>query len=540
MSKEQRQGFLQGAMILTVSTIAVKVVALFYTMALGNVLEESSMAYYNAAYVVFSLLNAATVSGLPIAVSRMVSSAYAMGRKKQADRIFGVAMLACMALGIVFTLLMFFFSGQIAAFLNQPKADYSIKALAPTVFFCALMSAVRGYYQGRSNMLPTAISQTLEAVSKLLVGISLATYVHVTLQESGAYASAAAILGVSASAGIGMLFLLLYHRRQKTLDAQNPQIGTDDTITGRKEILAGLIKFAVPITIGACFLFGLDILDTTILNGGLKSIFPVPQADKLYGIWGNVGKIYDLPGAMVIALSTSMLPALTAAFTRKDHRRVVRTASSALRITFLVTIPCAVGFVLFGGPVAGVLFFTRPDTVNWAGKLLPVLAASVVFNGLLYTTNSIMQSMGHTVRPVIHMAIGGAVRVTVNYLLVSNPDINIMSAAIATLASNFMIMILNMFAVYRLIPGLENPLKTVVPALLAAALMGAGAYGVYWVLSLLISGKIATIAGVAVAVVLYMVFGILLRAIRPGDIRMLPKGDRIVKKLGLYEGAHFE
>lgn len=539
MSKGQRQGFLQGAMILTVSTMIVKVVALFYNMALGNILDEGAMGYYGSAYTIFSLFNAATVSGLPIAVSRMVSSAYTVGKKKQADRIFAVSLSAFVVLGLFFSLIMFLFSGQIARIANMPKADYSIKALAPTVFFCAVMSAFRGYFQGRSNMKPTAMSQTLEAIAKLAIGISLAAYVYRTYQE-GSYAAAAAILGVSISAGIGMLFLMLQKRRQKRLDNHNHEAGTDNSVTGRKEILKELVRFAVPITIGACFLFGLDFVDASVINGNLKIIFSEKQAVELYGIWGNVGKIYDLPGAMVIALSTSLLPALTAAFTRKDSRSLMRTSSASLRITFLVTIPCAIGFVLYGGPVASVLFFSRPQTIEWAGVLLPILAASVIFTGLLYTTNSIMQSMGHTIRPVVHMAIGGVVRVGINYALVSNPDIHIMSAAIAALVSNFIIMILNMVAVYRLIPGLENPLRTVIPSLLAAILMGAGSYGVYYGLSLFISSRIAVIAAILVAVVLYVVFGILFRAIRPSDIRMMPKGDRIVKKLGLYEGVHFE
>lgn len=539
MSKERRQGFLYGTMILSVSTIIVKAVALFYSIPLANMLGDGTMGYYNAAYNIFGIFNAMATAGLPVAVSKMVSSAYAMGKRKQANRIFSVALSAFFVLGLTFSLVMFFFSDRFAALVGYRNASYAIKALAPTVFFCAIMSALRGYFQGRSNMIPTALSQTIEAISRVVIGLSLATYVHSTLGMDGRYSAAAAIVGVSTSAGLGMVSLIIFKKRQKHWDRQNLDVETHRGVTGRRQILKELVKFAVPIAIGACFLYGLDLADASIVNNGLQKYLTEAQASPLSGAWGNVVKLYDIPGAIVIALSTSLLPVLSAALARGDHKAISKTAASAIRITMLITVPCGVGFALLGSPLTA-LFFTREATQRNGGALLLILAGSVVFNGMLYTTNAIMQSMGHTVRPVVHMAIGGVIRITMNYFLVAIPEINIKSPAIATLTANGITMVLNLIAVSRLIHGIGNPVKMAAPIVLSAALMGAGAYGSFYGLNLYVSARIAVVLAICVAVVLYGVFGILFKAIKANDIKMLPKGEKIVKRLGLYEGAHFE
>lgn len=531
MSREKQHGLIKGAAILSVSMIIVKLVGFLYSIPLANILDSTAFGYYNITYEVFAIFNAAATAGLPVAVARMVSSAYTKGQKKQADRIFGVAMIAFFVLGLVSSLIMFVFSEPIAIAMNQPGANYSIKALAPTVFFCAIMSAIRGYFQGRSNMTPTAVSQVIEALTKLFIGIGLAAYVVANYKESS-LSAAAAILGVSVSAGLGTLYLSIYKRRQTKRDLENPDVG-DETITRRKDILSSLVRFAVPITIGTCFIYALNMIDASIINGRLQTIAGISDtiASDYYGYWSAALKIFDLPGAIVIALSTSLLPVLTAAFVRGDKVGVNRITSASLKFTFLVTIPSSVGFILFAKHITGLFYFSKGELAYNSGVLLTIAAIAVIFNGVMYTTNAAMQSLGHVITPVVNMAIGGLVKIVLNYWLIAIPEINIMGAAISTVVSYAVMMILNFIAIYRWIPDITNPWKMVFPILLASLAMGAVSYPVFLLVRMLLGTTIALIVAILLAVVAYIFFIVLFKAVKYEDVKMMPKGEKLVKLL---------
>lgn len=538
MAEEKRQGFLKGAAILSMSTIIVKVVGLLFSIPLANIISEAAMGYFNAAYTVFSVFNAIATAGLPVAISKMISSAYALGKKKQADRIFSVAFIAFFILGLVSSSAMFIFSDQIAQLIRNPDASFSIKALAPTVFFVCIMSSIRGYFQGRSNMVPTAVSQIIESVAKVIIGISLALYVDTYLQDDR-LSAAAAIIGVSASAALGAVYLLFYKRYRKS--REKGIASPDRSVSSRGEIAKSMFRLAIPIAIGSCLLYILDLVDLNIINGRLQDIlkFNATETSALSSIWSNTLKIYDLPGAIVIALSSSILPAISGAFSRKETGTITRMTSAGLRISLLVTIPCAVGFFIFSGPLAR-LFYYRPIVAEGVEKLLAYAAAGVVFNGTLYITNSIMQAHGKVNIPVINMTIGGIVRIACNYILVAIPEINIAGAAIATVVSTFVTMILNLIAVYRLVPKVDNPFHMILPIVISAIVMGASAYAAFYGLNLFLPEKIALVLAIIVAVSVYFTLAILTKAIKESDLRMLPKGDRLVTKLRIHDPRHFK
>jgi Membrane protein involved in the export of O-antigen and teichoic acid len=539
---EKNGNFFKGMLILSVSTIIVKMVSLLFSIPIINIVGPTGFGYFNAAYKIFAVFNAAATAGLPIAVSKMVSDAYTLGKIKQADRIYSVATTFFVSMGAFFSLLMFFFSKQIAVYLlHMPNANYAIKALAPTIFFCSVMSATRGYFQGRSNMMPTAISQTMEAVAKLFVGLGLALYVQKTFGRED-LAAAAAIIGVSFSAGIGALFLVIQKRRQKNKDLRESLPDEDAEVLSKKQTLKNLLKFAVPITIGACFLYAMVAVDTGIAQSRLQNGLGMTEkaATALEGLWGSTIKIYDIPGAMVIALSTSVLPAIAAAIARKDYREVRHTTSSAMRITFLISIPCAVAFILLAEPI-GMLFYSRkPEVAASVTWLLPMVAASVIFNAMQYTTNAVMQAMGRTKRPIIHMGIGAVLKIIMNYFLLVIPELNIGALAISTVVTDFIVMVLNMWAVYKLVPKVENPIAMTFPILVSSAVMGGAAYGMYFLLSPILPSLVAFAMTMIVAIAVYAVMGIFTKAIRAEELRMMPKGDVLIRKFHIYRGLHFE
>ena len=209
MARDTKQSFMKGAAILTASTLIVKLLGLLFSIPLANFIDPEGMSHFYIAYNIFGLFLMLSTAGLPVAVSRMVGTATSQGRLREADRVFSVAFWLFFSLGLFGCLVMFFGADQIAQWYGSPDANYAIMALAPTLFFISIESSLRGYFQGRSNMVPTATSQTIEAVTKVIIGVGLAFYIirNVTVDRDR-WAAVGAIIGVSVSAGLGAAYLL--------------------------------------------------------------------------------------------------------------------------------------------------------------------------------------------------------------------------------------------------------------------------------------------------------------------------------------------
>lgn len=544
MPQEKKQNFMVGAAILTVSTLAVKILGLLFSMFLANFIDTESMAYFYTAYDIFSVFLMLSTAGLPIAVSRMVGTAYAQGRKKEADRVFFVAFWLFFGIGLLGCLAMFFGADWISStVMSTPGAAPAVMALSPTMFFISVMSALRGYFQGRSNMTPTAVSQTIEAVTKVIVGVGLAIYI-LQRYDSHDWAAVGAIIGVSFSAFLGTLYLALYKLRQNRKDraAAQPQ---DDVSASSKELFLNLLKFAIPITLGSCFLSFLDMTDSAILMHRLQTAagFSEVEANFLKGLLGHARKFFDLPGAFVIPISTSLLPVLSGAAASNDQRSVNHISSVSLRVTFLISVPASVGMCLFAEPICALLLPGNPEAAAGTAPLLSLLSVAIAFNCTLYTTNAILQALGHPSIPVVNMAVGGLVKITLSYVLNGIPEINVMGSAISTIVSYFLIMALNFIFIRRFLPTVSGIVLPTVSIVLASGIMGAFSYAAYAVLKLFLPIRAAVLPAIVLAVLVYAAGVVLLHAVNYDDVVMLPKGETIARLLHIRKESrpkHFK
>lgn len=536
MAQEKKQSFMKGAAILTASTLIVKILGLLFSIPLANLIDTEGMSYFYTAYDVFAVFLMLSTAGLPIAVSRMVGTAYSQGRKKEADRVFSVAFWLFFFIGIAGCLLMFFGSRQIARFYGNPDALYAIMALSPTVFFISVMSALRGYFQGRSNMVPTAVSQTIEAITKVAVGVGLAVYI-LQRYDSSEWAAVGAIVGVSVSALLGTVYLAFYTLNQKRKDRAQGE--GDPASASRKELLTTLLKFAVPITIGSCFLSLLDLVDGGVMMNQLQYTagFTELQAKDMQALLGHARKFYDLPGAFVIPISTSLLPVLSGAVASGDVETSDRISSTSLRVTLLISIPASVGMCLFAEPICGLLLAGSPSAAAGTAPLLSMLSVAIAFNSTLYVTNAILQSFGRPTLPVINMAIGGVVKIAISYVLTGMPQINAMGSAISTVVSYCLIMVLNFLAIRRAQPNLDSIIKTALPLIFSAAIMGAVSYAAYWGMCFFLPSRAAVLPAILLAIIVYAVSVVLCRAVTYDDVAMLPKGETIVRLLHIRKAV---
>ena len=260
---QKKQNFLQGTALLAMATAIVKIIGAFYKIPLNAIIGEKGFGYFNTAYEIYNVLLMISTAGLPVAMSRMISQASSLKHYNQVRRIYNTARGIFLALGITGTLLMTLFCRQLAAFQNQPDAWAAIGFLGPCVLLICVMSTFRGFFQGQSNMLPTSISQVIEAIVKLIVGIAAA---WLLLKTTGSVAMAAggAILGVTASCLVSSCYLFGCFRKvypQLPQTREEPRSFTDTA--------KGLMIIAIPITLGSAGLQFLTMLETKIYMGRL-------------------------------------------------------------------------------------------------------------------------------------------------------------------------------------------------------------------------------------------------------------------------------
>ena len=526
---QKKQNFLQGTALLAMATAIVKIIGAFYKIPLNAIIGEKGFGYFNTAYEIYNVLLMISTAGLPVAMSRMISQASSLKHYNQVRRIYNTARGIFLGLGITGTLLMTLFCRQLAAFQNQPDAWAAIGFLGPCVLLICIMSTFRGFFQGQSNMLPTSISQVIEAVVKLIVGIAAA---WLLLKSTGSVALAAggAILGVTASCMVSSVYLFSCFRKVYPHMEQ-----TTDSPRSFGDTAKGLMVIAIPITLGSAGLQFLTMLETKIYMGRLLEFYTQSAADTMRGIYGMTQTIFNMPCAFITPITISIIPAITAQLTTCHDLEAKATEESAIRITGLISMPCAFGLGLLAQPVTALLGGYTGDNLVLATKLMTVLGFSIMFNAVVLVTTAIMQAHGHATRPVINMLIGGVLKLAAVFLLTGNPNIGIVGTPVGTLLCYLAISVLNIYSIRTLLPHPPAILKNLIRTFLAALIMGIFVFAAFTGLKTMgiTSRLILCGAPIAVGVLAYAIAAVKIKVVTREDCLLLPKGEKIAKLLKL-------
>ena len=526
----KKQNFLYGTAMLAMATAIVKIIGAIYKIPLNAIIGKQGFSYYSTAYEIYNVLLMISTAGLPVAMSRMISQASSLGHYNQVRRIFSTARALFLGLGITGSLLMTVFCRQLAAFQNQPDAWAAIGALGPCVLLICIMSTFRGFFQGQSNMLPTSVSQVIEAVVKLIVGMAAAVAI-LYFSKSIPLAAGGAILGVTISCLVSAVYL--YSRFRKHFGDMPASGETPDSfgITAKR-----LLAIAIPITIGSAGLQILTMMETKIYMGQLLGLgYTQMEADSMKGIYNMSQTIYNMPCAFITPITISIIPAITANLTLMDFKAAKATEESAIRVMGLIAMPCAFGLACLAGPVTALLGGYKGDDLALSTALMTIMGFNIMFNAIVLLTNAMMQAHGHAVVPVINMFISGFLRLLVVYILTGNRDIGIIGTPIGAMLCFLCITILNVVSMRRV---LENPpaiVKNLLRPFLSAAIMGVFVYGALLGLKALGVDSRLILCGLplVIGVVVYCAAAIGLKAITRADCMLLPKGEKIAKLLHL-------
>ncbi len=525
----KKQTFLGGAAVLAAATIIVKLIGACYKIPLVRIIGTQGYNYFLNAYDIYSVLLIASTAGLPVAMSRMIAEAQTMGNTRRIRDIYRASLYVFLPIGIVGALGMMIFARPLARFIESPDSWVAMLALGPAIFFVCLFSSYRGFFQGQSSMTPTAVSQVIEALSKLFLGLGLA-WLLLKLGLGIPVAAAGAILGVTVGTVLAAVYLGLKHRgAMRALDAET-SVGAQEPLI---RTMRTLLSIAIPITVGAAGLQLLTVIETKIILGQLVAGagFAQDAAESLKGLYGSAQTLFNLPSALITPLTVAVIPAISGRLTTGDKLGSKKVGESSLRIMSLIALPCGAGLFILAEPIMRLVYSYGGEQLMVGAKLMQVLGLAVVFNAIVLMTNAILQAHGHVTIPMVTLLIGGVVKLIVNYFLVRQPEIHIVGAPIGTVLCYVLITLLNLGAILLTIRPAPSLLRVVWKPVLATAAMAGTAWLVYDVLSWRLSNGLSCLVSIAAAAVVYLGMVLVLRIITRDDCDLLPKGNLIARLL---------
>ena len=538
--------------MLLCSAVIVKLIGAIFKIPLSSkyCLGDLGFGYFSSAYDLFTPFYALAMAGLPVAVSKTVSEYSAKGRYNDVRQMLKVSRRVYLAAGLICFLCLAAFVYPFSRLTDSTgEGIYSLFAMTPSVIFCCLMSSYRGYYQGLNNMLPTAVSELLEALCKLILGFGFG-FLTVKITGNAALGSAAAIFGITVGTAVSTLYLKLYYKFKGDGFSTEQVSGSLKADSGKTAVKA-LVMIAVPVALASLAgnialiidaltvrrqlgaldedsfniirgMYAYSVADynkiaaTPITNGELSAL--------LYGIRGKAYTLFNLVPTLTTVIGVSAVPVLSGLNAEKDYTALNRNLNSALKLTSLISIPAGVGLCVASDRIMKLLYDSAAS-VEIGAPLLKVFGIAAIFAGTAIPLTGVLQAIGKQKAALINIAAGAAAKLIIGILTVSVPEINIMGAAVGTLACYAVIFVLHITVLLRS-KGISVNIKAVfLKPLVSALICGIAACAVLKIEETFF----VTFSAILAAVVVYVICLILLKTLEEDDLSYLPKAEKLTE-----------
>ena len=537
--------------ILAMASMIVRVIGLLYRAPLTAIIGDEGNGYYGTAYNIYTIILMVSSYSMPSAISKLMAQKLAVGEYRNANRVFRCALMYGVLVGLVGSGLLFFG----ARFLVPDVAVCVLQVFAPTVFLFGILGSMRGYFQARGSMVQTSVSQILEQLANAVVSIAAAWLLMQTAvgadptrrAQLGAMGSA---LGTGAGVLIALLFMVFCFRRSK--EGRKAEILSD--ATGKEEKYRIFLRDTV-LVITPFMLSGVIMNLTTSLNQTIymRMLIDLKGAGEiatttLYGIFSNKAVVIsNIPISIATAVSSAIIPGISAAYARRDEIGARRQVGNAIRITSIVAIPSAVGLAVLARPIT-MLMFPQMESLELASSLLSLLAVTVIFYSISTITNAALQSIGKMNLPLISAGIALVVQTVVLVLLLRFTDLDVRALVLVSILYSVMIFAVNQYYLRRFLGIRQDVRRDYLQPLVCAALMGAAAKAVYYLVSMAAEpvenlpkgfyfrNLAATAAALLAAVLVYGYTMVRSGTIRRKDLLSMPKGQLLVR---LMEKLHW-
>ncbi len=525
--------FLKGTMILTISSIVVKVIGALNWIILSRVMGGEGIGLYQMGFPIYLMAITVSSAGIPVAISIITAEKIAKHDYAGAKRVFNVSLRLLFCTGLFFSGALLFGAQWLVDnhWIRDARAYYSIIALAPAVFFVTFLSSFRGYLQGWQIMTPTAASEITEQLTRVFTMIAFA---YMLMPYGLPYAAAGASMGAGVGAFCGLMVLWWFYRRlKKQFKLETVKQAADSVVEPAKMIIKRLVYLALPVSMSSLMLPIVSNLDLLIVPARLEVAgFNVSQATTFFGyLTGMAVPLVNLSTILTAALAISLVPAISESRILGDTLGIKEKTKTAFRVAAIITIPCSVGLFVLAEKVAGMIY-----NAPGAAPAIQTMSMAIFLLGIHQVSTGILQGMGKTTIPVINMIIAASVKVSLNWTLTALPWMGIKGAAWATVADIGIAALLNLVFIYRH-TGFSLPIIGVVKTMVAATAMGIAVH--LFLLATSTWGVWNILGGIIIAVPVYGVVLTLIGGLQRQDLEEVPiLGHKILalgNRFGLFK-----
>ena len=513
----------KGFAVLSLATILVKVLSILYVPVLLAIIGEEGNGIYAAAYQVYVFIYVLTNSGLPVAISKLVAELIAVKNYKDAVRSFKIARALLLVLGIFMSLIMALLARPLSRALHFERSYLAILALSPTLLFTSTASAYRGYFQGRGNMVPTAVSQVIEQiVNTVLTLVFAAVFIKYSLEA----ACAGGTVGTSLGALAAVVVLLMFYSKNKKIKVPNNYRNIEVKRYSYKELLKKILHYSVPITLCVGLQYAGNLVDLWNTKSRLLAAgFSDSVATQLYSYLHKYQQLINAPLSIISALSAAVLPAISGAVAANDRDSVNSKVNYAFRTCLMISLPAAVGLSVLSSPIYQFLKFGGGWYIMLYGSFVLVLMSIVQIQSIT------MQGAGLLYSVTLNQVLGIVVKILVNYIFIAIPSINILGTIIGSLVGNSVPLVLNTIAIKKRVKININFPKLAFKPFISSVIMGMFVYLTNYLLNSILAfihseyiiNALSVIVSIFVGMVTYALYMIITGGITARDLDILPK-----------------
>ena len=521
---EKTRSVAKSVSVLSIAGILCKLIGVLFSIPLNMISTKVATNFY-IVYPTYTLLLTISSAGLPVAVSRLVAGFLARKDRRNAWNTFKSALMMLFTIGLFFSVLMILCNRVLVNMVGVEETSGGYYAIAPCVLIVCVLSAFRGLFQGQQNMVPTAVSQVMEQVGKVALSLPLAYF---GLQRSVTAGTAGALLGITLSEAITLIYMVVRFYVKKAEFNSYPQ-DPDLPESGRKTLLSRLVIISIPITISACIIPFSQFIDSAMMiKRMLVAGLSQADAEAYYGLFSSVViRLINIPTALALAISMSLVPAISACKARDDDAGIRKETDTGMRYAFIIGFPCSVGMSVLSRQIVSFFYgnvreFT-PEKIGLASELLTFSAMTVVLFTVVQATSSILQGLRKQKIPMYTMIAGVGVKILLNFLLIGTPGIHIHGGPYASIACYSIVMFINTIHVCKSTKMSFNVMEWVLRPGAAAAAMGV----VVWLMQRFLPlNRFLTIVEVAVGVLVYFGAAVALKVLSVNDIKNLLRRRR--------------
>lgn len=521
----------QGTILAAASVIS-RIIGMLYRSPMAAVIGDKGNGLYSFAFEIYSIALILSSYSMPLAVSKLLSARFAKKEYKNADKIYKFAYIFAAVSGMVMALILFFGAGTIERLSGHEGLALPLKVLAPTVFVVALAGTIRGFFQSRNTMMPTAVSQLAEQIINAIVSIVAAVIlVRFAANEfdKARYGAAGGTIGTLFGALSSLMFLIflfvIYKPRMKK-HLSHDKVGVT---VSNEEVLKLIVATIVPVILSQTVYQSIGVVDGFMFG----NLYKGSDSTALYGIYSSKYRLMvNVPNAISSALASSMIPSLVSLYTLKNFVEFRARLKTSVKFNMIIAFPCAFGISALSGMIMKLLFPTTDTVIS--GRMLMYGSVAVLFYALSTVTNAALQGMDRMRLPVRHAAISLLIHIPLMVILLKFTKLGAHALVIGNIIYPLIVCALNWVSVARYANYRQEVKTTFIIPLLASSVMWIETFCLSRLMAKVlpvnyVTNALITIICIVNACLVYFIMLFVLKGVTREELKEFPMGGRMAK-----------